>query len=384
MTLATNQNVSGVKTYSTKQIFNAGTACDTYDATGVTDMTIASNAIKGILTIKDNIVCDEIGSRIQYGGGNIQLNTGFFIESDITQTPSVNFPLNQSTAYVNTVFNTADATKKITSGLQFWAGNSQTTNFEISHSITNISLSTIATLVESKIYFTFIDENTGITRYVSPVNLANTTPFLISGSSTVVRPNVTFSLTSIDLPEANYHVYAYSEITGKANNSLSVNWNLSYTATSPYVTVKNYNTPITDVILTNRIVKNCMRNYVAGVYIINNIATQQNIMTPLFYSITDFTNMMSQPTTSGALTTPAQSGGSAVGNFVALSVNNADNYYLVYPNYSIILYNLAGWGGTIYLNYKNTTNNPVTVAPSPTQSGSSCKIYFDEVELVAF
>jgi hypothetical protein len=127
-----------------------------------------------------------------------------------------------------------------------------------------------------------------------------------------------------------------------------------------------------------------MRNFVAGVYIINNIATQQNIMTPLYYSITDFTNMMFQPTITGAVTTPAITGGTAAGSWVGLSVNNADNIYLIYPNYSIILYDATGWTGSPILNFKNTGLNPVTVRPSTTQIGSSCRIYFDEVELIKY
>jgi len=107
-------------------------------------------------------------------------------------------------------------------------------------------------------------------------------------------------------------------------------------------------------------------------------------MTPIHYSISDFTNFTYQPSVSGALTTPAVTGGTAVGNFVGLSINNADNIYLVYPNYSLILYDTAGWSGTVYINYKNTTVNPVTVAPTTTQRGSSCRIYFDEVELIKY
>ena len=121
-----------------------------------------------------------------------------------------------------------------------------------------------------------------------------------------------------------------------------------------------------------------------GVYIINNINTQQNIMTPIHYSITDFTNFTFQGTVAGALTTPAVTGGTAAGSWVGLSVNNADNIYLIYPNYSIILYDATGWSGSPILNFKNTGLNPVTVRPSTTQIGSSCRIYFDEVELIKY
>jgi hypothetical protein len=121
-----------------------------------------------------------------------------------------------------------------------------------------------------------------------------------------------------------------------------------------------------------------------GVYLSNNIATQQEILTPIHYSITNFANFMSQPTTSGAVSTPAVTGGTAAGNFNGFSVNNSDNRYIVYSNYSIILYDATGWTGTPILNFKNTTSNQVCVAPTTSQAGSSCRIYFDEVELIKY
>jgi hypothetical protein len=201
---------------------------------------------------------------------------------------------------------------------------------------------------------------------------------------TVIRPTITFTLDTLTLPEAVYNINAFVKIknTFGSNALNTMTWNLSATP-STFITSQDYNTPL-DYTFTSRNLYHCFRNYVAGVHIVNNISSQQNIMTPLFYSITDFTNMMSQPTTSGAVSTPAVTGGTAAGNFTALSVNNADNYYLVYPNYSLILYDTTAWTGTIYINYKNTTSNPVMVAPTTIQRGSSCRIYFDEVELIKY
>jgi hypothetical protein len=159
-------------------------------------------------------------------------------------------------------------------------------------------------------------------------------------------------------------------------------WNLSATP-STFTTTQNYNT-YKDYTFTSRNLYNCMRNYVAGVYHVNVIAGQQNIVTPIFYSLTYYVNIFSQALQTGALTTPAVTGGTAAGNWGALSINNSDNVYIVYPNYSLVVYNTQGWAGTIYLNFKNTTNNPVVVAPSTISAGSSCRVYFDEVELVAF
>jgi hypothetical protein len=94
--------------------------------------------------------------------------------------------------------------------------------------------------------------------------------------------------------------------------------------------------------------------------------------------------MLFQPTTSGPVSTPALTGGTAQGNFDGLRVENADNRYIIYPNYSLILYDNINWATPILINFKNTTRNPVCVTPTPTQRGSSCRIYFDEVELIKY
>jgi hypothetical protein len=389
MTLTGNQNVSGVKTYSTKQIFNAGTACSTYDNTSLTDMTIASNSGNGILQIANGrIQTDTFGVEIA-SGLNLQLNEGTFIQPNISlsaiKEPVFVFGLNQLADYIlippaNTEY---DATKKINTGIFSWfAGNNQSTLFTITHSIINNRISGWPSYQELEVYFYFQDVNTGIIRYTTG-NLATTTAFVMLPSSTFVRPTITFSLTTAQLPQGAYSIFAYSRATGiNVAGTQQVNWNLA-SPISSIATTQDYNTSV-DYTFTSRNLYHCFRNYVAGVYIVNNIATQQNIMTPLFYSITDFTNMMSQPTISGGVSTPAVTGGTAAGNFTTLSVNNADNYYLVYPNYSLILYDTTGWTGTIYINFKNTTSNPVMVAPTTTQRGSSCRIYFDEVELIKY
>jgi hypothetical protein len=391
MTLATNQNVSGVKTYSTKQIFNAGTASSTYDNTSLTDMSLAGNSGTGILDIAGGrIQTDTFGVSIAETL-NLQLNEGTFIQPITSLSPIdepvFTFGLNQSEGYVDipAVPRSAEATKKINTGVFSWfSGNNQSTIFSISHSIVTTSLVGVGTMYEAEVYFYFVDNNTGITRYTTG-NLATTTGFTLLPSSTYVRPTITFTLTTATLPQGAYSIYGYSRVTDAYSLNagiLSVNWNLA-SPVSGIVTTQDYNTR-KDYIFTSRNVYHIFRNYVAGVYHVNVIASQQNIITPLFYSVTNLTNIFTQASVSGALTTPAVTGGTVIGNWGAVNVNNADNLYIVYPNYSIIVYNTIGWSGTIYLNFKNTTNNPVTVAPTNISAGSSCKIYFDEVELLPY
>ncbi len=389
MTLTTNQNVSGVKTYSTQQIFNAGLTSNNIYASGTVDTNFCTNMGNGILTLGNSkIICDTFGVRMI--NLNTQLNEATFIQPNpslaVGEAPSINFPNNQSANFANTGnAGEADATKQVNIGiLKFFCGNNQSSVFTLSHSLTNGYAIGPSAWQEEVLTIQFVDANTGNIKWTSG-NLADTALFSMPSLGTVVRPNTSFTLDTMIIPQGVYNIFAYIRIQNAFGSNVlnTVTWNLS-ASPSTLVTTQDYNT-YKDYTFTSRNLYHCFRNTaMCGVYIVNNIATQQNIMTPIHYSITDFTNFMSQPTTAGAVSTPAVTGGTAVGNFTALSVNNADNYYLVYPNYSLILYDLTAWTGTIYINFKNTTNNPVMVAPTTIQRGSSCRIYFDEVELIKY
>jgi hypothetical protein len=391
MTIGTNQNVSGVKTYSTQQIFNAGLTSNNIYASGTTDMSLGSNMGNGILTLGNNkIVCDTFGVRMI--NLNMELNEGCFIQANpslaVGEAPSINFPADQVANFANTGnAGEADATKQINIGvLKFWCGNNQSSVFSLTHSLTNGYAIGPSAWEEEVITFSFVDANTGITRYTT-ANLATTGVFSMPSLGTIVRPTITFTLDTTTLPQAVYNIFAYVRIQNAFGSNVlnTMTWNLS-ASPSTLVSTQNYNT-YKDYTFTSRNVYHCFRNYVAGVYIINNIAVAQNIMLPIFYSVSDLTNIMFQPTTSGAVPTTdggAYSGQTGVGNYNVLGCDNKDNYWLVYPNYGLIVYNSAGWTGTIYLNYRNKTNNPVVVAGTTIQGATSVKVYFDGVELIKY
>lgn len=391
MTLTTNQSVSGVKSYSTQQIFNAGLTSNNIYASGTTDMTLGSNMGNGILDIDaGKIICDMFGARIIPVGGNLQLNNGTFIEPNSSlgygEEPLLNFPNNQTGNFANTgVSGEADSTKQINiTILKLWCGNNQSSIFTLTHSLTNGYAIGPSAWQEKIITFTFVDANTGITRYTT-TNQATTALFSMPSLGTIVRPDIVFTLDTTILPQAVYNIFAYVRIQNAFGSNVlnTMTWNLG---TLPIVTTNNYNTPV-DYTFTSRNLYHCFRNYVAGVYIINNIAVAQNIMLPIFYSVTDLTNIMYQPTVSGAVPTTdggAIPGTTGVGNYNQLGCDNKDNYWLVLPNYGLIVYNSAGWSGTVYLNYRNKTNNPVVVAGTTIQGATSVKIYFDGVELIKY
>ena len=391
MTLTTNQNVSGVKTYSTQQIFNAGLTSNNIYASGVADMTLGSNMGNGILTLGNNkIVCDTFGVRIV--NLNAQLNEGCFIQANpslaTAEEPAINFPADQVANFANTGnAGEADATKQVNIGIvKFFCGNNQSSVFTLSHSLTNGYAIGPSAWQEEVLTIQFVDANTGNIKWTSS-NLADTALFSMPSLGTIVRPNISFTLDTTIIPQGVYNIFAYVRIQNAFGSNVlnTMTWNLS-ASPSTLVSTQNYNT-YKDYTFTSRNVYHCFRNYVAGVYIINNIAVAQNIMLPIFYSVTDLTNIMFQPTTTGAVPTTdggAIPGTTGVGNYNVLGCDNKDNYWLVYPNYGLIVYNSAGWTGTIYLNYRNKTNNPVVVAGTTIQGATSVKVYFDGVELIKY
>jgi hypothetical protein len=392
MTLTSNQNVSGVKTYSTQQIFNAGLTSNNIYASGTTDMSLGSNMGNGILNIDSSkIICDTFGVRMV--NLNTQLNEGCFIQPNPSlaggEAPSINFPNDAVANFTNFVgaSGTGEATKQINIGVvKFWCGNNQSSVFSLTHSLTNGYAIGPGAWEEQIITFSFVDANTGITRYVTP-NYSTTGVFSMPSLGTVVRPTITFTLDTNTLPQAVYNIFVYVKIVNAFINQAlnTMTWNLS-ASPSTLTTTQNYNT-YKDYTFTSRNLYHCFRNYVAGVYIINNIAVAQNIMLPIFYSVTDLTNIMSQPTTSGAVPTTdggAIPGETGVGNYNVLGCDNKDNYWLVYPGYGLKVYNSAGWNGTVYLNYRNKERNPVVVAGTTIQGATSVKVYFDGIELIKF
>jgi len=389
MTIGTNQNVSGVKTYSTQQIFNAGLTSNNIYASGTVDTNFCTNMGNGILTLGNNkIVCDTFGVRIV--NLNAQLNEGCFIQANpslaTAEAPAINFPADQVANFANTGnAGEADATKQINIGIvKFFCGNNQSSVFSLSHNLVNGYAIGPSAWQEEVLTIQFVDANTGNIKWTSG-NLADTALFSMPSLGTIVRPNTSFTLDTTIIPQGVYNIFAYVRIQNAFGSNVlnTMTWNLS-ASPSTLVSTQNYNT-YKDYTFTSRNVYHCFRNTaMCGVFLLNSVTASQHIPTAIHYSISDFNNMLFQPTTTGALTTPAVTGGSVVGNFSALIVDNADNRYIVYPNYSLILYDLTGWAGTIYINYKNTTNNPVCIAPTTTQRGSSCRIYFDEVELIKY
>ena len=129
---------------------------------------------------------------------------------------------------------------------------------------------------------------------------------------------------------------------------------------------------------SNTIQINCnsymARNGGLCVYMYNSY----NIHWPCVYTIPDMTNITNNELISGNLTTSQN--GEVVGKYSKISMANVDDFYLVPPNFGIIVYIGANYTNIQTVNYKNTTNKIQVIAPTHVNRGNSIKIFFNDDE----
>jgi len=120
------------------------------------------------------------------------------------------------------------------------------------------------------------------------------------------------------------------------------------------------------------------QSYVAGVYLYKAISGANNyVLFPIFKSTPNLSNYTSQPSTSGALTTPQS--GTVVRSYSSININDVDISYLLMPNYGLIVNLNSNYSNQQLFNYKNTTSDPVVVAPTSQSFGSSIRIYYNDM-----
>jgi hypothetical protein len=178
-----------------------------------------------------------------------------------------------------------------------------------------------------------------------------------------------------------------ANISSTTANISSTTTNISSTTTNIGSNILNLGTQVTSTTIVNPAVatsfianyKNyCMPNFVAGVYLINSIALTQHISLPIFYSCKNLGNVFGIPseTFTRQLDTEA-----AAGSYNSLGVADSDNRYLVYPGYGLVVYNDTDYSGTVRVNYKNTSIYPVAILTTNNETGSSIRVYFNNLEL---
>ena len=114
-----------------------------------------------------------------------------------------------------------------------------------------------------------------------------------------------------------------------------------------------------------------------GVFILGTNGTYDSrISVP--YSCPDLTNMFNQSNASSALTSSNRQDNSASigGAYKNLNANDTASGAIIYPNWGCVMYQIQNYTGTVLLNYKNSTKNPVCVQLSTGNIATSIKIYY--------
>jgi len=119
---------------------------------------------------------------------------------------------------------------------------------------------------------------------------------------------------------------------------------------------------------------------VAGVYAFINGTV---FMMPIFYTITDTGNFVTQAQTSGSTDLIAQDTGEAqTGNWASYSISDSISAFLLMPNWGVVAWGGTTGSGTLRCNAKNNTDNPVRVSATHTTDIESIYVYFNDVEVL--
>ena len=116
----------------------------------------------------------------------------------------------------------------------------------------------------------------------------------------------------------------------------------------------------------------------SGVWLINgNNTNDLASIVPLFCSQTDIGDINNQ----SALTLESATG-TAVGSFVnPFDVDNTTDLVIIMPRWGIRGHADIGYSGTTRINVHNQYDVPIYITPSTPNSISSCRIYYNKVEI---
>ena len=122
-----------------------------------------------------------------------------------------------------------------------------------------------------------------------------------------------------------------------------------------------------------------------GVYLYNS-ASGVLVSYPIYYTTLLYSNFFSSAPTSGNLNTynVANGGGLGVGLYGSISLSNNDDAYLVYPEYGIKVYTASNFGGSLVIDYYNSSATINFVRAVTNNTGDSCKLYYRGEEITSY
>lgn len=167
----------------------------------------------------------------------------------------------------------------------------------------------------------------------------------------------------------------FDKVNCKADLDVTGSANLGGTLTLDLNTIGNNTTSGTLNVTGVSTLSKLYYKGIVGAYLIDGGINTQHY--PIYNSIPDFTNFYSRSASNSGLTV-------SIGTVLTSSYSrdNIDDVYLVMPNFRLVVYPNANYGGTVVLDMTNTGNVPVYAVPTSVNVATSCKIYCNGFEIV--
>ena len=181
-------------------------------------------------------------------------------------------------------------------------------------------------------------------------------------------------------PGANLYFYTKSPYDYGTSYTNILNCNNIKMLSTGIITKETINTNDDSTYQSYLTVRDC------GVYLYNSSSTAILIAFPIYYTILQYSNFFTSAHTSTNLNlyNVSNSGGTGIGEYGGVNCANNDDAYLVYPDYGIQVYTGGNFGGTLVIDYYNSTSTLNTVRAVTNNTGNSCKIYYRGVEITSY
>lgn len=290
---------------------------------------------------------------------NTFLGTNYFSNAitSITQALNNNTTLLATTAFVQTALSNLLTTANIWTNSNTFSGNTTAVTQVQTDNSTKVATTAYCKSLTNNLLTSTNTWTGGSNSFLNPVIFTNSILGGVGGVNDIFKNKTSGTIT---IGGSTTGTTAIQLGSGFANNAITITGAI-------WLAGGTYGILIDTPFLNSR-------GNIAGVYFLNG-----NYVTPLFFSCTDIDNAYNQQYTSGTTNYTSQSGG-AVGSWATLALNDSNNRFVVLPRYGLIGYQNNSYGGSVYINFKNNTNNPVIVSPSNTDDISSMKIYYNGQE----
>ncbi len=375
-TLSGTLNVAGVTTLNEV----TATSLKTYDDPSLTYVTTFNNTgLAATITVGA-----YYGKQI-----NISIPVSFKIAGGVTPPSTTNITGTLTSCSSSVLKNgSAFSTPLVTSNNGFgivktYVGNNNPYSAE--QYFTNLNVSFTPTVQSTSATYTINFTIVGSTFYL------NTTQSNYSSSAVIVQMPSGVGYSVSGYTESLYNIggrTGHVEVTDlNISNNLLVGTNINTSSLTANSILSNSIVSNTSTILNGSTLVNSSLNALgvsklsslnfygmAGAYIIDG--SLSGISYPINSSIPNYNDFYSKSTSTSIVP--------SVGSICSatFNLNDKDDLYMIMAGYQLIIYDTIGYTGTITLNVNNTSQYPIWCNPSSINTGSSCRLYFNGIELI--